>query len=182
MVIWITGLSGAGKTTLAKEIVNQLATENKEPILLDGDQLREIFIDSTNQATSTHDRSSRLTLALKYSGLARLLSDQGFWVIVATISLFKEVHLWNRKNLKNYFEVFLDTPIQELKKRDSKKIYSRFFENEISNVAGLDLEVDRPSCPDQLVPFNPNDSVQTLANDIIKSINLKKNENRMGLH
>ena len=181
MVIWITGLSGAGKTTLAKEIIKQLADEKKKPILLDGDQLREIFVDSLDQ-DDTHDRSSRLALALKYSNLARLLSDQGFWVIVATISLFKEVHLWNRKNLKNYFEVFLDTPIQELKKRDSKKIYSRFFENEISNVAGLDLEVDRPSCPDQLVPFNPNDSVQTLANDIIKSINLKKNENRMGLH
>jgi len=173
MVIWITGLSGAGKTTLAKEIVNQLATENKEPILLDGDQLREIFVDSTNQAISAHDRSSRLTLALKYSGLARLLSRQGFWVIVATISLFKEVHDWNRKNLKNYYEVFLDTPIEELKKRDSKKIYSRFFGNEISNVAGLDIEVDQPKSPDLLVPFDPDKSVQSIAETIIKSTNLK---------
>ena len=170
MVIWITGLSGAGKTTLAKEIVNQLATENKEPILLDGDQLREIFIDSTNQATSTHDRSSRLTLALKYSGLARLLSGQGFWVIVATISLFKEVHDWNRKNLKNYYEVFLDTPIEELKKRDSKKIYSRFFGNEISNVAGLDIEVDQPKSPDLLVPFDPDKSVQSLGSKIVSEV------------
>ena len=173
MVIWITGLSGAGKTTLAKEIVNQLATENKEPILLDGDQLREIFIDSTNQAISAHDRSSRLTLALKYSGLARLLSEQGFLVIVATISLFKEVHNWNRKNLKNYYEVFLDTPIEELKKRDSKKIYSRFFGNEISNVAGLDIEVDQPKSPDLLVPFDPNRSVQSVADIIIKFTKLK---------
>ena len=173
MVIWITGLSGAGKTTLAKEIVSQLATVNKEPILLDGDQLREIFIDSTNQAISSHDRSSRLTLALKYSGLARLLSEQGFWVIVATISLFKEVHDWNRKNLKNYYEVFLNTPIEELKKRDSKKIYSRFFGNEISNVAGLDIEVDQPKSPDLLVPFDPDKSVQSVAEAIIKSTNLK---------
>ena len=173
MVIWITGLSGAGKTTLAKEIVNQLASENKEPILLDGDQLREIFVDSTNQAISAHDRSSRLTLALKYSGLARLLSEQGFWVIVATISLFQEVHDWNRKNLKNYYEVFLDTPIEELKKRDSKKIYSRFFGNEISNVAGLDIEVDQPKSPDLLVPFDPDKSVQSVAEAIIKSTNLK---------
>ena len=87
----------------------------KKPILLDGDQLREIFVDSLDQ-DDTHDRSSRLALALKYSNLARLLSDQGFWVIVATISLFKEVHLWNRKNLKNYFEVFFghtDSRIKE---------------------------------------------------------------------
>ena len=173
MVIWITGLSGAGKTTLAKEIVSQLATENKEPILLDGDQLREIFVDSSNQAFSAHDRSSRLTLALKYSGLARLLSEQGFWVIVATISLFKEVHNWNRKNLKNYYEVFLDTPIEELKKRDSKKIYSRFFGNEISNVAGLDIEVDQPKSPDLLVPFDRDKSVQSVAETIIKSTKIK---------
>ena len=173
MVIWITGLSGAGKTTLAKEIVSQLATENKKPILLDGDQLREIFIDSTNQAISAHDRSSRLTLALKYSGLARLLSEQGFWVIVATISLFKEVHNWNRKNLKNYYEVFLDTPVEELKKRDSKKIYSRFFGNEISNVAGLDIKADQPKSPDLLVPFDPDKSVQSVAETIIKSTKIK---------
>ena len=173
MVIWITGLSGAGKTTLAKEIVSQLATENKEPILLDGDQLREIFVDSSNQAFSAHDSSSRLTLALKYSGLARLLSEQGFWVIVATISLFKEVHDWNRKNFKNYYEVFLDTPIEELRNRDSKKIYSRFFENKISNVAGLDLEVDQPKSPDLLVPFDPDKSVQSIAETIIKSTKIK---------
>ena len=87
MVIWITGLSGAGKTTLAKEIVNQLTTENIEPILLDGDQLREIFVDSSNQVISSHDRSSRLTLALKYSGLTRLLSEQGFGLL-SPLSLF----------------------------------------------------------------------------------------------
>ena len=72
MVIWITGLSGAGKTTLAKEIIKQLANEKKKPILLDGDQLREIFVDF--RPNDTHDRSSRLALALKYSNLARLLS------------------------------------------------------------------------------------------------------------
>ena len=66
MVIWITGLSGAGKTTLAKEIIKQLANEKKKPILLDGDQLREIFVDSLDQ-DDTHDCSSRLALALKYS-------------------------------------------------------------------------------------------------------------------
>ena len=177
MVIWITGLSGAGKTTLAKEIVRQLATENKEPILLDGDQLREIFIDSTNQAISAHDRSSRLTLALKYSGLARLLSEQGFWVIVATISLFKEVHDWNRKNFQNYYEVFLDTPIEELRKRDSKKIYSRFFGNEISNVAGLDIEVDQPNSPDLLVPFDPDKSVQSLGSKIVSQVKTRFSQN-----
>lgn len=181
MVIWITGLSGAGKTTLANELIKQLVSEDKQPILLDGDQLREIFVDSADQNHS-HDRSYRLALALKYSGLARLLSGQGFGVIVATISLFKEVHDWNRKNLKNYYEVFLDTPIEELKKRDSKKIYSRFFENEISNVAGLDIEVEQPKSPDLLVPFEPDRSVQSVAEAIIKSTNIKLNENRMGLH
>ena len=85
------------------------------------------------------------------------------------------------KEFEELLRSFFGHTDSRIKEKDSKKIYSRFFENEISNVAGLDIEVDQPSCPDQLVPFNPK-SVQTLANDIIKSINLKKNENRMGLH
>ena len=67
----------------------------------------------------------------------------------------------------------MDTPIEELRKRDSKKIYSRFFGNEISNVAGLDLEVDRPKSPDLSVPFAPDKSVQSVAEAVIKSTKLK---------
>ena len=67
-----------------------------------------------------YDAKDRLENAWRISKLCNLLSEQGNNVIVATMSLFKEIHKWNRKNFNKYYEVYLDIPISELKKRDSK--------------------------------------------------------------
>ena len=153
-VIWITGLSGSGKTTISAEISDKLIKKNLNVISLDGDKLREIFatdlIDEHN-----FNKSSRIELARKYSKLCKIIADQGYIVVIATISMFNEIYKWNRKNMKNYFEIYLKVPIKELKNRDPKKIYSRYFNNEIKNVAGLDLEIDEPYKPDLLIEF-PN--------------------------
>ena len=73
-VIWVTGLSGAGKTTLAKEIVQQYWKSNISPIYLDGDDLRQIF-NKGQRDTKNHRREERADLAFKYSRLCKLLSD-----------------------------------------------------------------------------------------------------------
>ncbi len=88
-VIWITGLSGAGKTSLASELNLRMKELGVKPIVLDGDQLREVMLD---EEPSEYHREKRLTLGMRYSRLCRLLSSQGFLVIVATISMFKEIH------------------------------------------------------------------------------------------
>lgn len=83
-VIWLTGLSGAGKTTLARALLKYLP----RAVLLDGDELREAL----GVATSGFDAASRKKLALTYARLAGLLARQGLTVVVATISLFHDVH------------------------------------------------------------------------------------------
>ena len=146
-VIWITGLSGAGKTTLGREIVRNLKQIGIAPIFLDGDELREVF--SLEASTSgLYTRDQRLALAFRYSKLCKLFSDQGHFVVLATISLFNEIHSWNRKNINNYCEVFLDIDLEILRQRDSKQIYSRYENGVITDVAGLDLAVDFPETPD----------------------------------
>jgi cytidine diphosphoramidate kinase len=172
MVIWITGLSGSGKTTLAKEIIALLKNDGVNSILLDGDEMREVFFNS-QKSGNKHDPSTRLNLALQYSSLARLLSKQGFVVVVATISLFHVVHEWNRTNIPNYFEVYLETPMSELKRRDSKGIYSKYEAGEIKNVAGLDLQIEKPIRPDLTISFESkkNDDLDKL--DILKTIKKK---------
>ena len=120
MVIWITGLSGAGKTTFAVGLKTILRERSSQIISLDGDQLREILQSSD---TENYTRLKRLSLAKSYSGLAKALSEQGFIVIISTISLFKEVHTWNRKNLTPYIEIFLNSPMETLRKRDQKGLY-----------------------------------------------------------
>ena len=169
MVIWVTGLSGSGKTTLAKEIIAQLKNDGLRPILLDGDELREVFFHSQKKENK-HDPSTRLDLALQYSSLARLLSQQGFAVVVATISIFHVVHDWNRNNIPNYFEIYLDTPMSELKRRDSKGIYSRYEAGEIKNVAGLDLQIEKPTNPDLTISFGSKNTDDLYKLEILKKI------------
>jgi adenylylsulfate kinase len=164
-VVWITGLSGAGKSTLAKEVVARLSATGEAVIMLDGDELREVFgAAATNDRN--HGRAGRLALAMQYSRLCGVLAHQGLTVVIATISLFREVHAWNRTNLPGYFEVFLKVPLEELRRRDSKGIYSRYAAGELSSVAGLDLPIDEPELADLVVEFVAGRTITSLAEEL----------------
>ncbi len=151
-VIWITGLSGAGKTTLAKELILHLQKSSSKPILLDGDILRNI-LRNDDMGDDGHSREVRIKLALKYAQMCKLLSSQGLTVVIATISMFEEVYVWNKKNLPNYFEVYLKVPVEELRRRDPKLIYQKYDSGDLLNVAGLDLAVDEPYNPNLFLDF-----------------------------
>ena len=172
-VVWITGLSGAGKTTLARKFVDGLRGQGRSVILLDGDELREVFGATTDQPHS-YGRDSRLALALRYAQLCQVIAAQGHIVVIATISLFHEVHAWNRAHLPGYFEIYLKVPLEELRRRDPKHIYKRFDAGELHNVAGLDLPIDEPCAPDWAVEFEPERSARTLADDLLHRFNKRK--------
>lgn len=165
-VIWITGLSGSGKTTLGNSILSELSATGRAALLLDGDELREIF--TQYPLSQNYDRLSRINLAMQYSKLCKMLSDKGFIIIIATISLFREVHLWNRNNIDNYLEIFLNIPLQILRERDPKQIYSNYDSGLISNVAGLDLEVDFPVNPDLIISSFDLKDLPNIANEVLK--------------
>lgn len=131
---------------MCSNLTEYLRKSGRTVIRLDGDKLRQV-LDSTRG----HSREDRRDLAMRYARLCRLLAGQGVDVTIATISLFKEVHNWNRENLPNYHEIYLDVPLDELKRRDPKNIYKRAMANELSNVAGVDLEVDFPEKPDVVI-------------------------------
>ena len=173
-VVWITGLSGAGKTTLAQAIVKHLRDNGQDVIFLDGDELRDILNRPLNNVQS-HDRESRLALAMQYAQLCRMLAMQGFIVVIATISLFKEIHSWNRKNLPGYFEVYIKVPLEELRRRDPKSIYQRFNSGEIKNVAGLDLKIDEPLNAHLIIDYAQKNSLQK---SVIQLSNLLQNGQR----
>lgn len=168
-IIWITGLSGSGKTTLGKEISYQLREKGESVVFLDGDELRGLFLNNLGVEKS-FDIDIRLALAKGYSKLCKLLSNQDLIVVISTISLFKEIHDWNRSNLEGYFEVYIKVPIQELKRRDPKQIYKRFEVGEIKNVAGLDLKIDEPEQAHFEVDFNPDKPVRVIANEILQQV------------
>lgn len=174
-VLWITGLSGAGKSTLASEMARRLRASGNAVIMLDGDELRDVF-GAAVASRENHGRPARLTLAMQYAHLCQIIAKQGLTVIIATISLFKEVHAWNRRHLPGYLEVYLKVPLDELRRRDPKGIYRRFDEGQLQHVAGLDLPVDEPEAADCVLEFSPKLTVEAAA-DRLMSI-MKHRETR----
>lgn len=143
MVVWIIGLSGAGKTTLANEVVAHVRRVQQNIVLIDGDVVREIF--GNDLGYTLEDRRIN---AQRICQLGKFLDEQGIHVVCAILSLFPECRSWNREHLKYYYEVFIDTPMRHLVQRDSKGIYQRFNRGEIRHVAGLDIEFPRPESAD----------------------------------
>jgi adenylylsulfate kinase len=141
--------------------------------MLDGDELRRVFVAETENQQN-HGRQGRLALAMQYANLCRILAQQGLTVVIATISLFKEVHAWNRGNLPGYFEVYLKVPVDELRSRDPKGIYRRFDAGELNNVAGLDLSIDEPDASDWIVEFDQGRTVNILADELIQVLSTRK--------
>ena len=125
MVVWLIGLSGSGKTTLANEIVASKNNESKNTLLLDGDVIREIFGNDLD-----YSMEGRLLNARRICQLGKFLDEQGMNVICAILSIFPETREWNRDNVKDYYEVFIDVPIETLIERDSKGIYAKFNRGE----------------------------------------------------
>ncbi len=165
-VLWITGLSGSGKSTIAAAAAEQLRARGERPVVLDGDAVRAAIADSK----TGHDLTSRLANAYRISRLAQLLAEQGQTVIVPTMSLFREIHEWNRAHLPNYFETWVDVDWAELCERDACGLYSRAARGEVKNVAGFDLEYDRPAQPDLVLNNNPPLRPATeLANELLRS-------------
>ncbi|MBI3767177.1 MAG: adenylyl-sulfate kinase [Deltaproteobacteria bacterium] len=104
-VVWITGLSGAGKTTLAMALVAQLRDRGRAAVLLDGDVLREVFEHDLGYALDDRRRCGR-----RYARLGGMLAAQGLHVVVATISMFEDLRRWNRAQLPRYVEVYVRAP------------------------------------------------------------------------
>lgn len=138
-VIWICGLAGAGKTTIAKEVFMLLEKKYKNMIFLDGDEIREIF------GRSGFSREERLEVARLIAKLCVFLSKSGLIVVCATISLFNEIYAYNRTHISHYFEVFVECSMEELLRRDKKSLYSQALKGEVSNVMGVDLAYDAPN-------------------------------------
>src|SRR5438105_1109500 len=101
MVVWIMGLSGAGKTTLAEAILAEIRRAAGTAVLIDGDRVRELFDNDLG-----HTMDDRRKNGARICKLGKFLDEQHVHVVCAILSLFPEQREWNRRNLKNYLEVF----------------------------------------------------------------------------
>ena len=161
-VLWLTGLSGAGKSTVAGLVRDGLLALGGCPVLLDGDGLREIV-----PVRLGYGRDDRLRLAMFYARLANQLAGQGHLVICSTVSLFHQVQAWNRANTPGYVEVWLRVPISELAERRSA-LYGA--EAASGDVVGLDCPAEFPVAPDLIIDNHGDVGPDNAAERILRAL------------
>ena len=117
-LIWITGYSGAGKTTVAQLVNDKLQAMNVPVVLLDGDEIRSILGERYG-----HELGDRRQLAYVYGRLCKKIVDCGLTVVIATVAMFESVRQENRASNSRYMEVYLDVPLEVRQERDPKGLY-----------------------------------------------------------
>ncbi len=145
-VYWITGLSGAGKTTIGKLFYEKMREKYPNTVFLDGDAMRKVFGDDLG-----YTREERRKCAMRYSRLCVMLQEQGMNVICCTISMFDSVREWNRANISSYKEIYVKVSMDTLRKRDQKGLYSGVTEEKQKEVVGVHMEIEEPKCPDLIL-------------------------------
>lgn len=164
MLIWIIGLSGSGKTTLANAVATSIKKTHTNLVLLDGDDVRSVF--QNDLGYSIDDRKVNAT---RLCNLGKFLSEQGLIVITPILSIFPDSRTWNRKEVKSYFEVYIDTPIEQLLARDTKGLYGAFIRGEMQNVVGMDIEFIPPANPNLVIRNDKSlDYLLSYADSIVK--------------
>lgn len=143
MIVWFIGMSGSGKSTLAQALHDRLKPNHSNLILLDGDDFRKVFGNDVDHTVSGRHRNAE-----RISHFCQVLDRQGIHVIAAVLSIFPEWQKWNRDNFLQYFEIFLDVPLEELERRDTKGLYAGARAGRIPNVVGVDIPFPRPVNPD----------------------------------
>lgn len=164
-VFWITGLSGAGKSSLARLLCAHLRSEGRPVILLDGDELREMFGNDLG-----YSASDRLKSAMRNSRLSRLLAMQGMDVVIPTISLFHSCQEWNRRHIPHYREILVAAEIEELAQRDIKAVYRKALAGELSNVVGIDIPAEFPQRPDVVIRNNGSRPLTDLFSELLNGL------------
>ena len=162
-VYWITGLSGAGKTTIGTALYNKLRETKNNVVILDGDKLRGAYGGAFG-----YSDEDRRKAALCNAKLCNLLAEQGIDVICCTIGMYDSVRDWSRTNNEKYTEVYLKVSMETLMKRDKKGLYSSRAEN----LVGVTMKMEEPKTPDILVHNDGQERVE----DIVERILLKAKE------
>ena len=147
--IWFTGLSGAGKSTIANLLEQRLHAGGKHTVLLDGDMVRQGLNRDLGFAVSDRVENIR-----RIAEVARLMVDAGLIVIVAFISPYRSDRQMARSLFAEgeFIEVFVDAPFEECERRDPKGLYARARRGEVKNFTGIDSEYQPPEAPEVRVP------------------------------
>lgn len=161
-VLWITGFSGAGKTTVGRKVKALLQDSGVDAVLLDGDDLRSIFAGKWG-----YERSERIELAHAYFRLCNTLAAQGVTVVISAVAMYEEIYAWVRTNVDRALQIYLKVPEVERRNRDkaTKNIYV--------SMGDMGSLYDEPTAPDVVIENYATISPHVAAQLIVDAYNNK---------
>lgn len=164
-VIWLTGLSGAGKSTIAAAIHQKLLNASKPVQYLDGDTIREIF------PSTGFSEAERIEHIRRIGYLASILEKNGINVVCAFISPHETARKFVRSLCNNFIEVYLSTPLEICESRDVKGLYCKARKGELKEFTGIDSPYEPPSNPELIIDTSQA-AVSTAVEKILNRANL----------
>jgi adenylylsulfate kinase len=167
-VLWFTGLSGSGKTTIAHEVEEKLLEAGVPVEILDGDVVRENL--SKGLGFSEEDRNTNIR---RIAFVAHLLQRNGVFVITAAISPYKAIRDEARAMIKDFVEIYADAPLEVCESRDVKGLYAKARAGEIKGFTGIDDPYEAPENPEVICKTDKEDVSESAQKVIDKLIELK---------
>jgi len=165
-VLWLTGLSGAGKSTIANLVEKKLARMNRHTFLLDGDNVRHGL--NKDLGFTEADRIENIR---RVGEVAKLMTDAGLVVVTAFISPFRAERDMVRQMMKpgEFFEVFVDTPLATAESRDVKGLYKKARSGQLKNFTGIDSPYEAPTAPELRIDTTKM-TAEEAADEIVKKL------------
>ena len=165
ILFWITGLSGSGKTTIAKKIKNQITKLYGPTIVISGDDLRGIF------KLNKYDYQSRLNNSKKFCGFAKFITNKKINLIFAVVGMMHKPRKWNRHNIDNYLEIYVKSNIKKIISQRKKKIYKKTKIKK--DIVGINIKPELPNNYDILIHNNFDRDTSQIAKELISKIKKK---------
>lgn len=173
MIMWLVGLSGAGKTTVGREVVTLWKQIEPNTVMVDGDEIRALF--RHDQRSGSHTVEGRRINAERITDLCQWLDGQGINAVVCILSIFPEMRAENRSRFSRYFETYLKIPLEALQARDEKGLYGKAARGEMTHVVGIDIPFPEPETADLVVDNTPGVAApKVLARRILEAAGVLK--------
>jgi adenylylsulfate kinase len=167
-VIWFTGLSGSGKSTIADRVASGLSERGYRVERLDGDAVRNIF------PQTGFTRPDRDTHLRRIGFLASTLEKNGVFVVASFVSPYEDSRRFVRGLCRNFIEVYVSTPLEECEKRDPKGLYARARRGEIQNFTGVSDPYEPPAQP-ELTLNTMQQSVEDASRTVLDEVRRRSN-------